>query len=72
MAGDVQVSFCATNLNTADRLPAALDSIRALGAALGQPFEIIVADGPSDDGAREFLQEQVRGPALGAALLHVG
>ncbi|MCI4324597.1 MAG: glycosyltransferase [Thermoplasmata archaeon] len=49
------VSFCATNLNTVDRLPASLSSITALGESLQVPFEIVVVDGPSDDGASEWL-----------------
>jgi hypothetical protein len=49
------VSFCATNLNTVDRLPASLASIVTLGESLRVPFEIVVADGPSDDGAAESL-----------------
>jgi hypothetical protein len=49
------VSFCATNLNTLDRLPGSFASIRALGTSLGLPFEVVVADGPSDDGASAWL-----------------
>jgi len=60
MVGEPSVSFCATNLNTRDRLSDGLESIRVLGVALGQPFEIVVADGPSDDGAREFLEGRAR------------
>ncbi|MCI4328989.1 MAG: glycosyltransferase [Thermoplasmata archaeon] len=52
------VSFCATNLNTLDRLPGSLASVRALGEALRVPFEIVVADGPSDDGASQWLADQ--------------
>ena len=52
------VSFTATNLNTFDRLPSSLDSIRALGEAVGGSYEIVVADGPSDDGATEWLAHQ--------------
>lgn len=59
------VSFCATNLNTADRLPASLASVRALGDSLRVPYEIVVADGPSDDGAEAWLAEQsARDPTL--------
>ena len=56
--GPPELSFTATNLNTLDRLPASLASIRALGEALGGSFEIIVADGPSDDGASEWLRRE--------------
>ena len=59
MAGDVRVSFVATNLNTVDRLPRSLDSVTAIGRALGVPFEVVVADGPSDDGARALLEGRV-------------
>ncbi len=58
MTGPAEVSFCATNLNTLDRLPASLDSIERIGVALARPFEIVVADGPSDDGARAYLKER--------------
>jgi glycosyltransferase involved in cell wall biosynthesis len=60
MDGSPAVSFCATNLNTVDRLPASLASIERLGTALGEPFEIVVADGPSDDGARGLLEVRAR------------
>jgi glycosyltransferase involved in cell wall biosynthesis len=60
MGEALAVSFCATNLNTGSRLPASLDSVRALGAATGQPFEIVVADGPSEDGARKILENEAR------------
>ena len=60
MAQGPEVSFCATNLNTGDRLPAALESIRGLGAAVARPFEVVVADGPSEDGARAFLEQAAR------------
>lgn len=60
MTTAVQVSFCATNLNTVDRLPRSLASVTALGNALGASFEVVVADGPSHDGARAFLEEWVR------------
>ena len=52
------VSFTAPNLNTLDRLPASLASVRALGDALPRPYEIVVAEGPSDDGATEWLAKQ--------------
>lgn len=54
------VSFCATNLNTVDRLPSSLASIERIGGALGATFETVVADGPSDDGARELLEARAR------------
>lgn len=60
MVEDVRVSFCATNLNTVDRLPRSLTSVTELGRALGVPFEVVVADGPSDDGARALLEERAR------------
>ncbi len=60
MTGPAEVSFCATNLNTLDRLPSSLDSIERIGLALARPFEIVVADGPSDDGARAYLEERAR------------
>ncbi|MFZ0699483.1 MAG: glycosyltransferase [Thermoplasmata archaeon] len=58
MEAETRVSFCATNLNTADRLLASLDSVDALGRSLGVPYEVVVADGPSVDGARELLEER--------------
>jgi len=60
MALAERVSFCATNLNTADRLVASLDSIDVLGRAVGVPYEVVVADGPSTDGARELLEDRQR------------
>lgn len=60
MALAERVSFCATNLNTTDRLVASLDSIDLLGRALGVPYEVVVADGPSTDGARELLEHRER------------
>ncbi len=60
MGEEVRVSFCATNLNTLDRLPGSLDSIAALGRGLGESFEVVVADGPSHDGARALLESRVR------------
>lgn len=60
MPDSPQVSFCATNLNTADRLPASLASIEQLGEALGAPYEVVVADGPSTDGARALLEAHAR------------
>jgi glycosyltransferase involved in cell wall biosynthesis len=59
MAERVEVSFCATNLNTSAQLPASLDSIEELGRRIGRPFETVVADGPSTDGARELLEKRV-------------
>jgi glycosyltransferase involved in cell wall biosynthesis len=59
------LSFCATNLNTRDRLEASLDSIAALGAAVEGSYEIVVAEGPSDDGASAWLAtESGRNPRL--------
>jgi glycosyltransferase involved in cell wall biosynthesis len=60
MAPAVRVSFCATNLNTADRLGASLDAIDVIGRGLGVPYEVVVADGPSHDGARELLEDRAR------------
>lgn len=54
------VSFCGTNLNTVDRLGASLASVERLGEAIGASFELVVADGPSDDGARALLEERAR------------
>jgi glycosyl transferase family 2 len=54
----VLVSFCATNLNTVDRLPGAVASIHALGESLRLPFEIVIVDGPSDDGAPRWLASE--------------
>jgi glycosyltransferase involved in cell wall biosynthesis len=54
------VSFCATNLNTVDRLPASIESIETIGRSIGAPFEVVVADGPSSDGARAFLEARAR------------
>jgi glycosyltransferase involved in cell wall biosynthesis len=54
------VSFCATNLNTMDRLPSSLASIERVGEGLSLPFEVVVADGPSDDGARALLETRAR------------
>ncbi len=55
-----EVSFCATNLNTGDRIAASIDSILELGAAIDRPFEVVVADGPSTDGARATLEVRAR------------
>jgi glycosyltransferase involved in cell wall biosynthesis len=63
MAGSVEVSFCATNLNTSAQLPASLDSIEELGHRIGRPFETVVADGPSTDGAREILEKRMESHA---------
>lgn len=52
------VSFTATNLNTLDRLPASLASIRSLAEAIARPYEVVIADGPSDDGATAWLQNE--------------
>lgn len=60
MAPAERVSFCATNLNTADRLASSLDAIDSLGRGLGTPYEIVVADGPSTDGARGLLEDRAR------------
>ncbi len=59
----VEVSFCATNLNTRDRLGASLDSIFHLGATIGRLFEVVVADGPSTDGARALLDSRAAADA---------
>jgi hypothetical protein len=59
------LSFCATNLNTRDRLEPSLSSIAALGGAVEGSYEIVVAEGPSDDGATEWLAaESGRNPRL--------
>lgn len=60
MVPAVQVSFCATNLNTMSVLPASLDSVDRLGQLLGTSYEVVVTDGPSKDGARGFLEERAR------------
>jgi len=60
MTGAVRVSFCATNLNTVDRLATSIASIDRIGAALGVPYEVVVADGPSTDGARAWLEAHAR------------
>lgn len=52
---DIQVSFCATNLDTAGTLESSLASIEVLGTATGRSFETVVADGPSAASAREIL-----------------
>jgi len=70
MPEKAQVSFCATNLNTVDRLSASLDSVERLGRALRVPFEIVVSDGPSDDGARGVLEERARDPARLRLVVH--
>jgi len=54
------VSFCATNLNTVDRLARSLASIDRLGEGLGLSYEVVVADGPSTDGARALLEARAR------------
>jgi glycosyltransferase involved in cell wall biosynthesis len=54
------VSFCATNLNTVGRLASSLASIDRIGSSLGAAFEVVVADGPSDDGARKVLEDLAR------------
>jgi hypothetical protein len=60
MADGVEVSFTATNLNTADRLAGSLASIRAIGDALGVAYEVVVADGPSGPEAKRLLGEWAR------------
>lgn len=60
MGTEVEVSFTATNLNTADRLPRSLASIRVLGDSLGVPYEVVVADGPSRPEAKRLLDEAAR------------
>jgi glycosyltransferase involved in cell wall biosynthesis len=60
MASAPRISFCGTNLNTVDRLPSSLDSVVRLGEGLGEPFEVVVADGPSEDGARAWLEARAR------------
>jgi glycosyltransferase involved in cell wall biosynthesis len=60
MVPGVEVSFTTTNLNTADRLPASLASIRALGDALGAEYEVVVADGPSGAEAKALLHGAAR------------
>jgi hypothetical protein len=52
------LSFCATNLNTRDRLEASLASIAALGAAVEGSYEVVIAEGPSEDGASEWLASE--------------
>jgi glycosyltransferase involved in cell wall biosynthesis len=63
MAGSVEVSFCATNLNTSAQLLASLDGIEELGRRIGRTFETVVADGPSTDGARELLEKRTESHA---------
>ena len=65
MEENVRVSFCATNLNTIARLPSSIASIDALGQGLGVPYEVVVADGPSDDGARAWLEAKARSDGNG-------
>lgn len=52
---EVDVSFCATNLNTSTTLVGSLASIERIGADIGRPFEVIVGDGPSDPDVRASL-----------------
>lgn len=52
------VSFTATNLNTLDKLPSSLASIRGFAAAIARPYEVVIADGPSEDGASEWLDRE--------------
>jgi hypothetical protein len=59
------LSFCATNLNTRDRLEASLASVAALGSTVDGSYEVVIAEGPSDDGATEWLTtESGRDPRL--------
>lgn len=53
----VQVSFCATNLQTLSTLPQSLESIERIGRFTATPFEIVVADGPSDPAVQRLLAE---------------
>ena len=62
MAAVVPVlSFCATNLNTRDRLEASLASVAALGSTVDGSYEVVIAEGPSDDGATEWLTTESGG-----------
>lgn len=57
------VSFCATNLETASTLPHSLESIETIGQRWGEPFEVIVADGPSSPDVQAWLaQWEAAGP----------
>jgi len=59
------LSFCATNLNTRDRIEESLRSIAELGRSVDGSYEVVVAEGPSDDGASEWLAaESGRDPRL--------
>ena len=60
---DPEVSFCATNLNTGATLTESLESVERLGQAIGRPFEIVVADGPSEPEIRRRLVEWQRAAA---------
>lgn len=55
MNDTVEISFCATNLDTASTLLASLASVDALGRASGRSFEVVVADGPSPPPVRASL-----------------
>lgn len=55
MEPSLEVSFCATNLNGRPTLEASLASIERLGERMAVPYEIVVAEGPSDDGSTEWL-----------------
>jgi glycosyltransferase involved in cell wall biosynthesis len=51
----VRASFCATNLNTRSTLTESLSSIERIGQGVGGPFEVVVADGPSEPETRAIL-----------------
>ncbi len=60
---DPEISFCATNLNTGGTLKESLASVDRLGHAIGRPYEIVVADGPSEPEIRHRLVEWQRAGA---------
>lgn len=70
MARPARVSFCATNLNTVDRLSSSLDSVLTIGEGIGEGFEVVVADGPSDDGARAVLLKRATADPRFRLVLH--
>jgi glycosyltransferase involved in cell wall biosynthesis len=60
MVEPAEISFCATNLNTVRRLEATLRSVAAVAQGIGRSYEVVVAEGPSDDGASELLADWSR------------
>ena len=56
-----EISFYATNLNTEAKIRTSISSIVSIAEEIGLPWEIVIAEGPSDDGSSEILKEMSSG-----------